>query len=50
MFLCIYAKILPYYEFYSHVTLMFVLIVASSLTVMHILNQVPHVNKIIGAK
>ena len=50
MFLCIYAKILPYYEFYSHVAVMFVLIVASSLAVMHILNQVPYVNNVIGAK
>ena len=50
MFLCIYAKILPYTGFYSHVVIMFILIVASSLVTMHILNYIPHVKDVIGAK
>ena len=50
MFLCIYEKILPYHEFYSHVTIMFILIVASSLITMHILNYIPYVKDVIGAK
>lgn len=50
MFLCIYAKILPYHGFYSHVIIMFILIVASSLITMHILNYIPYVKDVIGAK
>ncbi len=50
MFLCIYAKILPYGEFYSHVIVMFILIVASSLITMHVLSKVPYVKEVIGAK
>ena len=50
MFLCIYAKILPYQGFYIHVIIMFILIVASSLITMHILNYMPYVKDVIGAK
>lgn len=50
LFLCIYAKILPYYEFYSHVIIMFILILASSIITMYILDKVPYIRNIIGAK
>lgn len=50
MFLCIYRKILLYSNFYIYVTLMFILIVLSSLVTMHILNHVPYVKEVIGAK
>ena len=50
LYLCIYVKILPYYGFYIHVVLMFVLIVFSSLATMYVLDKVPYINKVIGAK
>ncbi|MBO7210348.1 MAG: acyltransferase [Methanobrevibacter sp.] len=50
LFLCIYVKILPYHDIYSLMIILFVLIVASSMITMHILNKVKYVNKFIGAK
>ena len=50
LFLCIYAKILLYNEFYSHVILLFLLILFSSLITMHLFNRIPYVKNVIGAK
>ena len=50
LFLCIYVKILPYHDIYSLMIILFVLIVASSMITMHILNKVKYVNRFIGAK
>ena len=50
MYLCIYGAILPHYEFYTHVLAMFVLIVASSIITMHIMNHIPYVKEVIGTK
>lgn len=50
MYLCIYREIVPYYEFYSHVLILFILILLSSLITMCLLNKIPYVNRVIGAK
>lgn len=50
LFLCIYVKIIPYTGFYSNFIIVFLLIVLSSMITMYILDKVPYVNKVIGAK
>lgn len=50
LFLCVYAQIVPYYEFYSLVIVLTLLILFSSLITMHLLNKVKYVNGFIGAK
>ena len=50
LFLCIYRKILPYHEFFSNFMAIFILIVVSSMVTMYILDKIPYVNKLIGAK
>jgi surface polysaccharide O-acyltransferase-like enzyme len=50
LFLCIYAQILPYHEFYRNFMEIFILIVISSMITMYLLEKVPYINKVIGAK
>ena len=50
LFLCIYAQILPYHEFYTNFMEIFILIVISSMITMYLLEKVPYINKVIGAK
>lgn len=50
LFLCIYSNLLPYHDFYSNVIILFLLILFSSYILMDILNRVPYVNGVIGAK
>lgn len=50
LFVCIYLKILPYHDVYSLMVALFILILASSMITMHILNKVKYVNRFIGAK
>ena len=50
LFLCIYAQIVPYHEFYTNFIEIFILIVVSSMITMYILEKVPYINKVIGAK
>ena len=50
LFLCGYAQILPYYEFYSNFLEIFILIVLSSMLTMYLLEKIPYINKVIGAK
>ncbi len=50
LFLCIYVRILPYYDIYSLMIGLFVLITASSMITMHLFNKVKYINKFIGAK
>lgn len=49
-FLCVYAQILPYHEFYTNFIEIFILIVVSSMITMFILEKVPYINRVIGAK
>jgi surface polysaccharide O-acyltransferase-like enzyme len=50
LFLCIYAQIVPYHEFYTNFFEIFILIVISSMLTMYVLDKVPYINKVIGAK
>ena len=50
LFLCIYLKILPYYDIYSLMIALFILILASSMITMYLLSKVKYVNRFIGAK
>ena len=50
LFLCIYSNLLQCYEFYSYVIFLFALILFSSYVVMHVLNQIPYIRNVIGAK
>ena len=50
LFLCLYVKILPYHDIYSLMLILFVLILASSMIVMHLLNKIKYVNRFIGSK
>ena len=50
LFLGIYSEKLPYHDYYSYTILMFILIMASSMIIMHLLDKVPYINKVIGAK
>ena len=50
LFLCIYAQIVPYHEFYSNFIEIFILIVVSSMLTMYVLEKVPYINKEIGSK
>lgn len=50
LFLCIYLKILPYWEFYTYFIVFFLLVVFSCMITMHLLNKVKYVNRFIGAK
>ena len=49
-FLCIYLKILPYYDIYSLMAILFLLVLFSSMIAMYLLSKVKYVNRVIGAK
>jgi surface polysaccharide O-acyltransferase-like enzyme len=50
LFVCVYLKIVPYYDVYSLMIVLFVLILASSMITMHLLSKVKCVKRFIGAK
>ena len=50
LFLIIFSQRLPYYEFYSNFIAIFICIVASSMITMYVLEKIPYINKVIGAK
>ena len=50
LFVCIYAQILPYHEFYSNFFSILILIVVSSMLTMYVLEKVPYINRVIGSK
>ena len=49
-FLCIYLKLVPYNGFFTNFIELFILIFVSSMITMYVLEKVPYVNKVIGAK
>ncbi len=51
LFLCVYVKIVPYYEYYSNFISIFILIVLSSMVTMYICDKIPYIcNIFIGSK
>ncbi len=50
LFLCIYVKIVPYYGYCSTFIEIFLLILMTSMIIMYVLEKVPYINKVIGAK
>jgi surface polysaccharide O-acyltransferase-like enzyme len=50
LFLCIYREIIPYCGYCSTFIGMFLLILITSMIIMYILEKVPYINKVIGAK
>ena len=50
LFLCVYAQIVPYWEFYTNFFEIFILIVVSSMLTMWIFEKIPYINKVIGSK
>ena len=50
LFLCIYLRILPYYDICSLMITLFILTLGSSMVAMHILSKVKYLNGFIGAK
>lgn len=50
LFLCIYLKILPCYEYFSYWVIFFLLVVFSSMITMYLFGKIKYVNRFIGAK
>ena len=50
LFLCIYLKILPCWEYFSYWFIFFILVVFSSMITMYLLSKVKYVSRFIGAK